>query len=804
MRIRLSTRLIMSVVVIEAIMLTTLVWNSVRLISSSHAEVLQHHLHEEANLLANLLAPGLAVSDRAILLDALSLARKEGNIIYALVLDGQGQTMAAIGKVPTSMTADESLQVRQSDETYKIVSDITLARQKLGVLKIGYSTSYVSSLISKTRLQNTAIAAIELALSILVTLAVGYFLTRSLRKLEEGARALSRDELDYRIDLKSQDEIGDLARSFNDLASHLGQTRSALLDEHRALEEKSEQLQTLMDNVHAVIIEAYPAECQFRYVSRNAENLLGYPVEEWYGAGFLRTHLHPDDLDYFNQQVQAHTEGPGMIVFDYRMFHRSGEIVEIRSINNLTYDEAGNLVCRGLMLDITEQKQNEKRIAFLAEHDALTGLFNRRRFQEELKRALDYAERFQQENALMFIDLDQFKYINDTMGHQAGDEYLCSVARRLAVSLRKVDIIGRLGGDEFGIILPNTSDEDVELLAKHVLQRLENGTPGVDMHQAPVTASIGIVFFPRFGKVPGELLAKADAAMYSAKDKGRNTYHIYSESDKQLHAMHAKLRWEQRIRQALDENGFILHYQPVFKLITRHVSHYEVLLRMHDEDGGLILPGAFLDIAERFGMIREIDRWVLKNAIQVQGESCRKGEPVCLAINLSGRHFGDQQVLEWIREFIQESAADPSMLIFEVTETAAVENVNQAVRFTDSLHALGCRIALDDFGIGFSSFHYLKHLTVDMIKLDGSFVRQLARDKFDRVFIKAMSDMAHGLGITSTAEFIETEEVIDILIELGVDMGQGYYLARPSARFTFPCDDPDARASRLPASEDST
>ena len=292
--------------------------------------------------------------------------------------------------------------------------------------------------------------------------------------------------------------------------------------------------------------------------------------------------------------------------------------------------------------------------------------------------------------------------------------------------------------------------------------------------------------------------------MYSAKDKGRNTYHIYSETDKQLLAMHAKLQWEQRIRQALDEDRFILHYQPVFKLNSRSVSHYEVLLRMDDGDGGLVPPGAFLDIAERFGLIREIERWVLKKAIQVQGESSRNGQPVCLAINLSGRHFGDPQVLEWIRAFIQESAADPTMLIFEITETAAVENINQAVRFTDSLHALGCRIALDDFGIGFSSFHYLKHLPVDMIKLDGSFVRQLARDKFDRVFIKSMSDMAHGLGITSTAEFIETEEVIGVLIELGVDMGQGYHLARPSPCFMFPCDDVSEPESRLQTSDDAT
>lgn len=799
MRIRLSTRLILSVVLIEAVMLTTLVWNSVRLIGSSHAEVLQHHLNEEANLLANLLAPGLAVNDRAILVDALSLVEKEEQIVYAVVRDHKGNAIATIGEVPDTILIDASYADAKRDGNYCVQKAIVLSQQPLGTLNIGYSIAYVESLISKTRFQNTTIAAIELVLSILVTLAVGYFLTRSLRKLEAGARALARDELEHRIDLNTQDEMGDLARSFNDLASHLTQTRAALAVEHKALEEKTAQLQTLMDGVHAVIVEATPAHCQFKYVSRDAENLLGFPAHAWYQPDFFRSRMHPDDLEYFEQQMGSHVNQPGSFTIDYRMFHKNGEAIDIRSINTLNYDDTGEMVCRGLMLNITEQKQNEKRIAYLAEHDALTGLFNRRRFHEELERAMTYADRFNQPGALMFIDLDQFKYINDTMGHQAGDEYLCAVARRLADSLRKVDVLGRLGGDEFGIILPNTLREEVEAVAQHVLAGLVSQKESLDINATPVTASMGIVLFPTHGLVAGELLAKADAAMYSAKDKGRNTFHVYSESDKQLTAMHAKLQWEQRIRQALEQDLFVLHYQPVFRLDNRTVSHYEVLLRMNDGDGGLVPPGAFLDIAERFGMIRDIDRWVLRKAIQVQGDSCKTEQPVCLAINLSGRHFGNPQVLEWIKQYIQQSGADPTMLIFEITETAAVENISQAARFTDSLHALGCRLALDDFGVGFSSFHYLKHLPVDMIKLDGSFVRQLARDKFDQVFIKSMSDMARGLGITSTAEFIETEEVIAILLELGVHLGQGYHLARPTAEFTLPCELSLPASTRLQA-----
>jgi diguanylate cyclase (GGDEF)-like protein len=783
---RLSTRLLLCVIFIEAVMLTTLVWNSVRLISSSHANVLKYHIDEEATLLANLLAPGLAVNDRAILLDALSLVSTSKNIVYAAVLDASGNLMAAIGTVPPDISPDETYQNARQDGVFDAVRRISLTSQKLGTLKIGYSIAYVELLIDQTRLQNTTIAAIALFLSILATLVVGYFMTRSLRKLEEGTKALARDELDYRIDLNSRDEIGDLARSFNKLAHHLALTRADLAEEHDALERQKSHLQTLMDGIDAVIVETDPLDLRFTYVSQEAQNLLGFPTRVWLEPQFIENHIYPEDLGFFKKQWNAKNGVPGTTTIDFRMSHSHGHLIDIRSINTFDYDASGTLICRSLLLDVTEQKLNERRIVYLAEHDGLTGLYNRSRFQEELDRALDYAERFDQQGALMFIDLDQFKYINDTMGHLAGDEYLCTIAKRLAGSLRKIDVLGRLGGDEFGVLLPNTNPEEAERVATHLLQRLFANRAGCPDIDTPVSASIGIVIFPRHGTVPSNLLAIADAAMYSAKDKGRNTYHLHSETDKQITAMHAKLQWEQRIRSALENDLFVLHYQPVLKLDSLTVAHYEVLLRMADGEGGLILPAAFLDVAERFGMIRDIDRWVLRKAIQVQSESCGTAQPVGLAINLSGRHFGDPQILEWIRYYIQESGADPSMLIFEITETAAVENIAQANQFTNSLHALGCRIALDDFGVGFSSFHYLKHLPVDIIKIDGSFVRNLPHDRFDRVFVQAMSNMARGLGIISTAEFIESEEITPTLLELDVDMGQGFYLAPPTAYFALP------------------
>jgi len=788
MKIRLSTRLILSVVLIEAIMLSTLVWNSVRLIGSSHAEVLEHNLNEEAELLASLVAPGLAVNDRAILQDALSLLENNENIEYIAIEDISGNTMATLGYLPEEFIADQNYDQTRQNGVFDVIKRVSLSKQALGTLKIGYSTAYVESLIRQTRVQNTSIALVELILSIVMTLLVAIFLTRGLRKLEEGARALTRDELEHRIDLNSRDELGDLAQSFNALARHLSQTRKELADEHDALEKQTQRLTTLLDGVDAVVADADPENCQFKYVSKEAENLLGYPLTEWFSPLFLEKHIYSDDLDYFREQRALHNKQPGTATIDFRLTHQNGSLLDIRSINTFDYDEVGSLTCRSLFIDITEQKHNEKRIAYLAEHDVLTGLFNRHRFQEELERAISYAERFEQQGALMFIDLDQFKYINDTLGHHAGDEYLSTIARRLSGNLRKVDVLGRLGGDEFGIVLPNTNQAEAEQAAKHLMKALTFHGSGETELETPVTASVGIVIFPEHGSVPSHLLALADAAMYSAKEKGRNTYHLYNERDNQLKSMHAKLEWEQRIRLALQHNLFVLHFQPIFGLNSRTVTHYEVLLRMNDGEGGLIPPNAFLDIAERFGMIRDIDEWVLRNAIAIQAESCIDGDPICLAINLSGRHFGKPDILEWIKQYITQSGADPSMLIFEITETAAVENINQAHRFTDALHAIGCRIAIDDFGVGFTSFNYLKQLPVDIIKLDGSFIQNLANDKFDRVFVEAMSAMSKGLGIACVAEFVESEEVIDVLNELDVDMGQGFHLARPEAEFIYPCD----------------
>jgi len=783
-KLRLSTRLIIALATILATMLFAITWNSIRLINSSHADLMEQSVDAETKLLANSLALGLAVNDRAILEDVLSLLVTNKHYVYIIVYNLSGEVMAELGK-PTSNALDLNYHEALKDGVYDVVSEISLAGQSLGKVEIGYSLDSVNKILSETKNQNTAIGALGLLLSILVTVVLSLYMTRDLRKLEEGAKALQRGELDYRINIKSLDEIGDVAKSFDELAEHLSTTEGELEQKHAELQRETRHLQTLLNGIDAVVVEAKLPDYQFSYVSQEAENLLGYGVSEWLKPNFWRDHIYPDDRTWMEKSLEDNTKQENSFMVDFRMVHELGHLLWVRAINNVEIDENGNTVIRGLILDIMEQKTAEDRIVYLAEHDSLTGLINRRRFQEELERSIAFTQRYKQQGALLFIDLDQFKYINDTYGHQYGDEYLLDVSRRLAKVLRKTDILGRLGGDEFGVIIPSVTEKETETVANALLGTLSQETIECDNKLIHISASIGIAFFPTQGYVASDLLAKADAAMYTAKNKGRSQYHIFSEDDDELWNMQAKIHWEERIRWALEQNRLVLHFQPVADLYTQAITHYEVLLRMRGKDDELITPSAFIDTAERFGLIREIDRWVLRNTIKEQARRRDEGEVVTLAVNISGRHFGNSELMLLVKESMENYKTDPRNLIFEVTETAAVENLSQAREFIDSLRSLGCRFALDDFGIGFSSFHYLRNLPVDFVKIDGSFVRNLHHNSEDKIFVKAMVDLAMGLGITCIAEFVENGEIVTILKELGVELGQGYHIARPQ-EYTLP------------------
>ena len=778
----------LSVVIAQAIMLVLLVANSVRLINTSHAEIMEQYITESSQLLSSSLQPGLIAHDVALINDALSLMENKPNLAYVIVYDNKGKILSKIRGSKLDIDNhkpqphDTSFNDALSDNIYDIKHEIKLFGQHLGTLHIGYSTEQIKTFSEQTIQQNTFLAIIGLLLSIFISIFIGFILTRNLRTLEEGAQALESGQLDHRIELDSNDEIGDVAQSFNKLARHLQLTQQSLSDERAFQETEANRLETLLNGVNAVLLEIDPNTNKFTYVSEGSYELLGYQVEEWLQPDFWIQHIHPDDHSWVIKTIMQHNQQPGDYNIDYRMLNIHDEYIWVRSIHTIEFNKNGEKQSHGLMLDITEQKKAEDRIVYLAERDALTGLFNRRRFLEELESSIAYVKRFNQQAALLFIDLDEFKYINDTLGHQSGDDCLLSVSRCLSNAIREIDVLARLGGDEFAIILPSTTGEDAKQVAENLIATLGKEMLLPVELSMRMSGSIGITLFPEHGTTPSELLAKADAAMYAAKRNGRNQVHVYQIEDTEILNMQNKIHWEDLIRRALDENHFILHYQPVIHLASGQIAHYEALLRMQDNDE-LIFPGAFLNTAERFNLIQEIDKWVLRKGIEAQANSIKNGAPVSIAMNLSGRHFGHQDVMHLVKDAVKEYGADPSSLIFEVTETAAVENLNQARSFIESLRSLGCRFALDDFGMGYSSFHYLKNLPVDIVKIDGSFVRSLHLNEFDRIIVKAMSDLATGMNISTVAEFVENEEICVLLEKLGVDYGQGYHLGMPDRQF---------------------
>lgn len=433
--------------------------------------------------------------------------------------------------------------------------------------------------------------------------------------------------------------------------------------------------------------------------------------------------------------------------------------------------------------DVTSERQTAEQLLYLAERDSLTGLYNRHRFQAELERMLVESGRHSEASALLYFDLDEFKTINDHFGHTAGDSMLVRVAGEVSGLTRRNEMLFRLGGDEFAILLPGADIPQAEALAERVVRaiaqipfRFDGQTHGQTLH---ISSSLGIALYPLHAADQDQLVACADAAMYQAKQAGKNAWRAYRADLDTTPEMVSRLSWNERLAQALRENLFELHYQGVYYAKTRQLAHLEALIRLRDEvTGELVSPGLFIPIAEKSNKILEIDRWVLRQAVQLL--RARPHAPP-IAVNISGRSFDDPALPNYIADLLRECSVEPARLLIEITETAAVSDLTDAERFIEALKQTGCGVCLDDFGAGFASFAYLKHIRVDTIKLDGMFIRNLPHDHENQVFVRGMVEVARGLGKITVAECVEDEATLNLLARLGVDKAQGYHLDRPQA-----------------------
>lgn len=433
--------------------------------------------------------------------------------------------------------------------------------------------------------------------------------------------------------------------------------------------------------------------------------------------------------------------------------------------------------------DVSRQRQLTREMSYQATHDALTGLHNRRAFEESLGQLLLNAKSDNVRHALLYLDLDQFKIVNDACGHSAGDQLLRQLSLLLHKELRQSDSIARLGGDEFGILLRNCHENEAERIALKLLQNINDFRFAWKERIFTIGASIGLVSIDGESESVASILSAADAACYAAKDKGRNRVWIYQAEDIELNQRRTQMQWVTRLKHALGEDRFVLYSQPIVPIAPGSTApvYQEMLLRLREEDGALVLPGAFLPAAERYGLMPEIDRWVVRTALQWLAEhAADPGLAASYSINLSGQSLSDAPFLGFVLQEIERSGVAPGRVYFEITETAAIAASHNALQTIQTLKDRGCRFLLDDFGSGWSSFAYLKNLPVDFLKIDGTLVRDMAHDMLDEAMVRTINEIGHVLGVTTIAEFVENEAVLEKLRALGVDYAQGYGIARPA------------------------
>jgi diguanylate cyclase (GGDEF)-like protein len=773
---------------VEALILSLLVFSNVRLTEEELIRKTQLRVDSAMPLLNAALAPPLMQRDYGALNEILDQARGNAAYHYLVLLGPDGRRLASAG-----LAADQALpkldqELEADDPVFDTAIPIRLAGTEYGRLQFGIATGFLAEARARV-LRQGVYAGLAAVLSTFLTLAlIGYLLTRRLVLLTEASRALAAGDFSTRLPASASDEVGRLSAAFQEMARQLHSRINALRDSEArtqsylaASETEHARLQALLSAMNLGILFVGADE---RVVYHNPafkriwqipqeEELVGWRPREVFALGASQLH---NPLE-FNRTVEAilntrevgenldiHTrDGRVFTQMSYPVFERDGHFI-------------GHL---WIYEDVTRIRQTAEYMIYLAERDSLTGLYNRHRFQIELERTLAESTRHGRLSALLYFDLDEFKAINDHFGHTAGDALLIRVAGEVSGLTRKNEMLFRLGGDEFAVLMPYTEVEQAQALAERIVRAIAAIPFRFEGQTLHISSSLGIALYPLLASDQDQLVASADAAMYQAKQAGKNTWRLYRADLDTAPEMVNRLSWNDRLARALANNLFELHFQGVYGVRDRKLSHLEALIRLRDEDSGeLVAPGQFIPVAEKSHKILEIDRWVLAQVISLLAS--HPAGPA-IAVNISGRSFDDPNLPGYIADLLREHGTEPARLLIEVTETAAVSDLTDAQRFIGALRETGCGVCLDDFGAGFASFAYLKHIRVDTIKLDGMFIRDLPHDHDNQVFVRGMVEVARGLGKRTVAEFVEDEATLVLLADLGVDLAQGYHLDRPQA-----------------------
>jgi diguanylate cyclase (GGDEF)-like protein/PAS domain S-box-containing protein len=552
-----------------------------------------------------------------------------------------------------------------------------------------------------------------------------------------------------------------------------------------ALFREKESAQITLQSIGDGVITT-DAKGMIDYVNPVAETLTGWRLEDSQGRAIeeIFRAFHEETCEPLENPLAVAIRRTRSIksVRPMLLIRRDGNEIYVESTASPIRDGSG-AVSGGVLVfhDVSEARELNRRLSYHASHDVLTGLVNRREFESRMERALKSAKAHETSYALCYLDLDQFKIINDTCGHSAGDALLGQVGALLKSKVRWRDTLARLGGDEFGILLESCSLDEALRTAESLREAVRNFKFTWEERTFRLGASIGVVPISPENADVASVLSAADSACQAAKEAGRNRVHSFEENDIDLMRRRREMQWAARINNALEEGRFELFRQTILPLQTVETgAHYELLLRMRDETGKIVAPDNFITAAERYGITPSIDRWVIENAFRwLVSEADEREKLAMCSINLSGQSLGDDKFLPYVIDQFHRSGLDASKICFEITETAAIASFSQANRFIQALKELGCKFALDDFGTGLSSFGYLKHFPVDFLKIDGSFVKEILHDPIDREMVRSINEIGHLTGKQTIAEFAENVEIINMLRSLGVDYAQGYGVSQP-------------------------
>jgi diguanylate cyclase (GGDEF)-like protein/PAS domain S-box-containing protein len=560
------------------------------------------------------------------------------------------------------------------------------------------------------------------------------------------------------------------------------------ITERKNAEEVIRQGEEKYRNILETIQEGYfevDLNGNFTFCNNSMSRLTGHSKEELLGMNhrqFTNEETSKEVFQAFSEVYNTEEPSKG---FDWQIIKKNGIEGYIEASVTLQKDSSGNPTgFKGMIRDITERKRIEQQINYMATHDALTGLPNRLMFSQLLNHAIRSAQRHGKQLAVLFIDLDRFKAINDALGHEAGDRMLKEMARRFKRSLRAVDVVGRLGGDEF-IILTEEVDELSQIAnVAHKILATTIQPMSLQGEECRVTASIGISIYPGDGTDEQTLIKNADIAMYFAKEEGKNNYQFYSKDIQSLSKK--RLSIETNLRRALERNELSLEYQAKLDFKTGMITGVEALLRWKNPSLGSITPTQFIPVAEETGLIVPIGRWVMKTACAQNVAWQREGlPPICMAVNLSLRQLMDENLLKDIKAALDESGMAPNLLELEITESMVMHNPDRLIELLTDIKKLGVRLAIDDFGTGYSSLAQLKNFPIDTLKVDRSFIRNLPQDSDNQAITQAIITMGNNLSLTVVAEGVETQEQKDFLRGLICDEMQGFYFSKPIAPDQF-------------------